>query len=132
MCIRDSNTNSEMVVYGYLPMMVSAQCVQKNLNGCNHSYSLVRLKDRMGKYFPVKSYCTSCYSVIYNSLPLGLVKEADEIRSMHPAAVRLNFTIETLEETKEIAAAFAGTYCKGIAVPAEQEYTKGHFRRKVE
>jgi len=86
----------------------------------------------MGKYFPVKSYCTSCYSVIYNSLPLGLVKEADEIRSMHPAAVRLNFTIETLEETKEIAAAFAGTYCKGIAVPAEQEYTKGHFRRKVE
>ena len=35
------NTNSEMVVYGYLPMMVSAQCVQKNLNGCNHSYSLV-------------------------------------------------------------------------------------------
>ena len=126
------NTNSEMVVYGYLPMMVSAQCVQKNLNGCNHSYSLVRLKDRMGKYFPVKSYCTSCYSVIYNSLPLGLVKEADEIRSMHPAAVRLNFTIETLEETKEIAAAFAGTYCKGIAVPAEQEYTKGHFRRKVE
>lgn len=126
------NTNSEMVVYGYLPMMVSAQCVQKNLNGCNHSYSLVRLKDRMGKYFPVKSYCTSCYSVIYNSLPLGLVKEADEIRSMHPAAVRLNFTIETLEETKEIAAAFAGTYCKGIGVPAEQEYTKGHFRRKVE
>ena len=126
------NTNSEMVVYGYLPMMVSAQCVQKNLNGCNHSYSLVRLKDRMGKYFPVKSYCTSCYSVIYNSLPLGLVKEADEIRSMHPAAVRLNFTIETLEETKEIAVAFAGTYCKGIAVPAEQEYTKGHFRRKVE
>ena len=126
------NTNSEMVVYGYLPMMVSAQCVQKNLNGCNHSYSLVRLKDRMGKYFPVKSYCTSCYSVIYNSLPLGLVKEADEIRFMHPAAVRLNFTIETLEETKEIAAAFAGTYCKGIAVPAEQEYTKGHFRRKVE
>lgn len=90
-----------MVVYGYLPMMVSAQCVQKNLNGCNHSYSLVRLKDRMGKYFPVKSYCTSCYSVIYNSLPLGLVKEADEIRSMHPAAVRLNFTIETLEETKK-------------------------------
>ena len=51
---------------------------------------------------------------------------------MHPAAVRLNFTIETLDETKEIAAAFAGTYCKGIAVPAEQEYTKGHFRRKVE
>ena len=33
---------------------------------------------------------------------------------------------------EEIAAAFAGTYCKGIAVPAEQEYTKGHFRRKVE
>ena len=79
----------------------------------------------------MKSYCTSFYSVIYNSLPLGLVKEADEIRFMHPAAVRLNFTIETLEETKEIAAAFAGTYCKRIAVTAEQEYSKGQFRQKV-
>ena len=46
------NTNSEMVVYGYLPMMVSAQCVQKNLNGCNHSYSLVRLKRPDGKILP--------------------------------------------------------------------------------
>lgn len=126
------NTDSEMVVYGYLPMMVSAQCVQKSLNGCNHSYSLVHLKDRMGKYFPVKSYCTSCYSVIYNSLPLGLAKEADQIRKLHPAAVRLNFTIETLEETKEIATAFAGVYCRGTAIFGDHEYTKGHFHRKVE
>lgn len=66
-----------MVVYGYLPMMVSAQCVQKNLNGCNHSYSLVRLKDRMGKYFPVKSYCTSVLQCDLQQPPLGLVKEAE-------------------------------------------------------
>lgn len=126
------NRNSEMVVYGYLPMMVSAQCVQKNLNGCTHNYALVHLKDRMGKYFPVKSYCTSCYSVIYNSLPLGLVKEANEIRQLHPAAVRLNFTIETLEETKEIARSFADLYFAGILPAKEREYTKGHFHRKVE
>ena len=30
------NRHSEMLIYGYLPLMISAQCVHKNLYGCNH------------------------------------------------------------------------------------------------
>lgn len=30
------NRDSEMLIYGYLPLMISAQCVHKNLYGCNH------------------------------------------------------------------------------------------------
>lgn len=30
------NRDSEMLIYGYLPLMISAQCVRKNVYGCNH------------------------------------------------------------------------------------------------
>ena len=28
------NTSSELLLYGYIPLMLSAQCVRKNLFGC--------------------------------------------------------------------------------------------------
>lgn len=33
------NRNSEMLIYGYIPLMISAQCVRKNMYGCNRGKS---------------------------------------------------------------------------------------------
>lgn len=51
------NTHSEMFLYGNLPLMVSAQCVHANAGadrGCDKMRTVTYLKDRYGKYFPVK------------------------------------------------------------------------------
>ena len=50
------NRDSEMLIYGYLSLMISAQCVHKNLYGCNHKEEGVTLKDRYDKEFTAKMY----------------------------------------------------------------------------
>ena len=44
----------------------------------------------------------SCYNIIYNSLPYGLLKEADRVKALGVSSVRLAFTIESREETERI------------------------------
>ena len=47
----------ELLIYGYLPMMVSAQCVQKTTAGCVHQTGFLTMKDRCQKSFQVKNCC---------------------------------------------------------------------------
>ena len=129
---RRDNSRSELMVYGYLPMMVSAQCVKKTMDGCNGRHALITLKDRYGINFSVKCHCEFCYNVIYNSLPLGLLKEAWAVKALEPCAVRLSFTMESAAQTERIAGQFLGAYLHGQVQETSQEYTKGHFRRSVE
>ncbi|MBQ1311790.1 MAG: U32 family peptidase, partial [Blautia sp.] len=51
---RRDNTGSELLVYGYLPMMLSAQCVRKTTLGCSRKEETVPFKDRFGNTFTAK------------------------------------------------------------------------------
>lgn len=70
-----NNKNSELIVYGYTPMMVSVQCVQKTMDRCNHACAQYTLKDRYQKEFHGVCSCEFCYNTIYNALPTSLLKE---------------------------------------------------------
>ena len=132
------NENSEMVIYGHYPMMISAQCIKKTCGKCDKNSSLVKLKDRYGKYFPTRTFCDFCYNVIYNSVPTGLLEEAPQLFGEGFASLRLNFTVETKEEVKNLLDMFLGAYAqenKNVKKknPKEMpEFTKGHFKRGVE
>ena len=41
--------SSELVVYGHVPMMVSAQCVTKTVAGCRKEKGILVMKDRYQK-----------------------------------------------------------------------------------
>lgn len=97
--LRRENSRSEMIIYGRLPLMITAQCIHKNTLGCMHQPKVLNLKDRYSVHFPVKNFCSECYNVIYNSLPVCLFKEDVTVKKIAPAAVRLSFTTETEEET---------------------------------
>ena len=71
--IRDSGIHGEMIVYGYLPMMISAQCIRKTTLGCSGKPEIMWLKDRKEMRFPVVNQCRFCYNTIYNSAPLSLL-----------------------------------------------------------
>ena len=75
----------ELPVYGYMPAMVSAQCVQKTYAGCTRRPGWTRLKDRTGKELPVRSRCAFCFNTIYNPLPLSLFGLAKEVRRLTPS-----------------------------------------------
>lgn len=132
------NKKSEMILYGYYPMMISAQCIKKTCGKCDKKSSFVQLKDRYGKYFPTKTFCDFCYNVIYNSVPTGILEEASQILEEEFESLRLNFTNETNEEVKSLLDTFIGAYrtenrdIKKKDSKEIPEFTKGHFKRGVE
>lgn len=131
--LRRENSRSEMIIYGRLPLMITAQCIHKNTLGCMHQPDVLTLKDRYSVHFPVKNFCPECYNVIYNSLPVCLFKEDATVKKIAPAAVRLSFTIETEEETEQILTIYGDIYKNGgILGQLPMECTNGHFKRGVE
>lgn len=131
--LRRENSRSEMIIYGRLPLMITAQCIHKNTLGCMHQPKVLNLKDRYSVHFPVKNFCSECYNVIYNSLPVCLFKEDVTVKKIAPAAVRLSFTTETEEEAEQILTIYGDIYKNGgIFGQLPMECTNGHFKRGVE
>lgn len=127
--------NGELDIYGYTPVMITAGCIKQTLGCCDKKTSVgtYSLRDRTKSRLMSVNACRYCYNVIYNSLPQSLLDEFSDIHELNPAALRLNFTFETEEETAEILRILeynmtcgSGGY-KEIAL-----YTRGHFRRGVQ
>lgn len=119
------NGNSEMVIYGHYPLMVTANCVHKNTTNCDKNLGILYLKDRYNVLFPVKNFCNACYNVIYNSVPTCLFGEQDKLMDMNIHRMRLDFTIERGDEITNVLARLEGH-------GKEIEGTKGHYKRGVE
>ena len=134
--IRDSGIHGEMIVYGYLPMMISAQCIRKTTLGCSGKPEIMWLKDRKEMRFPVVNQCRFCYNTIYNSAPLSLLGLSASVEGLGPKALRLNFTVEEPAAAGEILDAFFEEYALGekAAEPSvlKNQFTRGHFKRGVE
>lgn len=124
---RRNNKGSQMIIYGYYPLMVSAQCVHKNSYKCDRTPQITYLKDRYNKIFPVWNNCSECYNIIYNSCPTVLFNNMQKIKNAGIDALRLDFTFEKPEEIDTVMAAFESNSADGI-----KEYTNGHFKRGVE
>ncbi len=126
------NLPYEKVVYGRLPMMVTANCIRKTMGKCNgtNNAEYAVLTDRYQKKFPVKQNCRYCYNIVYNSVPLSLHKEIEK-GAEYPVR-RLVFTIENAEETKAILNYYR-LLDEGLSeeLPFD-EFTTGHEKRGVE
>lgn len=124
---------SEIVVYGRIPVMISAQCLKKSTAGCNKKMEWLFLKDRKKKRFPVKTVCRFCYNVIYNEVPLSLLEEWEEVRELSPQTVRLCFTTECREEIRKVTQRFVKRiFYSETSEVRNLEFTRGHFKRGVE
>lgn len=124
-----------LVVYGRLPLMVSAHCVKKSMGLCKGKRTTegteaepMWLTDRVGKRLPVLQNCGECYNLIYNPECLSLLDGTDTVERLRPQAIRLDFTFESKEETERILKSATGN---GAAVTGTG-YTRGHLKRGVE
>lgn len=115
-----NNTGSQMIVYGYYPLMTTANCVHKNTKGCDKKQKLIYLKDRYNKSFAVCNNCKECYNTIYNSLPTMLTKNIGKLKEAGIRSFRYSFTIETQKQIK------------AVMDDKVAEYTNGHYKRGVE
>ncbi len=122
----------ELIGYGYLPAMVSAQCVQKTMYVCEKKTVRIILNDRTGKGLYTENHCTYCYNIIYNPAPLSLIDQTKRIGELAPEAVRLQFTAEEPGETGEIVRAWAEALGDREGRKPAGDFTRGHFKRGVE
>ena len=125
----------ELIVYGYIPLMETANCIYKTMNQCKKETGdkAIVLKDRYKTCFRVMTDCENCRNTIFNSVPLSLHKEWNRILSYHNLDYRLHFTIEDFDTTKKIARQFERLILENDA-PDEIEknsFTTGHFRKGV-
>lgn len=124
---------SELIAYGYLPAMVSAQCVAETVGGCRKTPGVLYLKDRTGKELPVKNHCRFGYNTVYNPSPLSLLGLEQITGRLDPAVLRLQFTIETPRQVKAVIDAYADHFLHGKDSPAPYtDFTRGHMRRGIE
>lgn len=124
---------SEMLVYGYQPLMVTAGCLHKTMRQCRKKTETWTLTDRYKKEFPVRNYCKYCYNVIYNSEVLSLLGNKKEIRRLAPKSLRLCFTLESASSAERILEAFLAAFCDEKMVELEHAgFTRGHLKRGVE
>ena len=107
--IRDlsKTLDTEMIVYGRLPLMVSDQCVIRHSSGRCSCAVPAQMSDRMGAVFPVvKEY--GCRNVIYNAHKLYLADKAEDLYSAGLWGMRMLFTTETPRECLEVAKVYLG------------------------
>lgn len=124
--------NSELVVYGYFPMMVSAQCITKTTKGCRKEKGRLTFTDRYQKEFTVKNHCDYCYNVIYNTAPVMLLDQKTEIMDLNPKGLKLHFTIENPTEVRRILYMYERVFLQGDSgLEPGIEFTRGHFKRGI-
>lgn len=123
---RCGTMDGELIVYGKLPLMVSAQCVVANKEQCvfgrkGLENGVRKFTDQKGRGFLAVNFCKYCYNVIYQEKPLDIRGKVAQHKLLAGASRRLSFTLETPREVAEIL--------KGRETG---DSTLGHFERGIE
>ncbi len=99
--IRDVSkpVDSEIIIYGRLPLMVTEQCLIHNRIGeCTCGKGSTKLTDKTGADFPIIKDGNSCRSILLNGKKLSWLDRQDDLGRLGLWAVRLFFTTENSRE----------------------------------
>ena len=118
--------DTEAIVYGRLPVMVSDQCVIKESAGRCNCQQPAQMADRMGSVFPVvKEF--GCRNVIYNAHKLYLADKQEDLYAAGLWGLRMMFTTESARECVEVAKGYLG-----LSDYRPNVLTRGLYYRGVE
>ncbi len=123
----------ETLVYGRIPLMISAQCLKKTSTGCDKISETLILKDRYNADMPVKNRCTFCYNTIYNSQTFSTLSLSRQVMALKPGVYRIWFSTEDEKSVKRVINDYVRAYVyKENIAETHSGHTKGHLKRGVE
>ena len=117
--------DTEAIIYGRLPVMISEQNLLRNVTGRSKALP-GELADRMGAVFPVVSE-PGDRTVIYNAHKLYLADKKDELYAAGLWGLRLMFSTESPRECLEVAKGHLG-----LSDYRPNVLTRGLYARGVE
>ena len=131
----NSYPNLEKVVYGRDELMITKYCpIAKSFGtnvGCNLCYkNQYYLKDRKDELYPLINDGI-CNIKIMHSRPLVLIDYVQDIIRAGIKTLRLNFTVESFDETTKIIKSYQNAFNKLPYNLQIDKYTKGRFITKV-
>lgn len=117
---------TELLVYGRLPLMLTEHCLLKNRGkGCSCEKTPLNLQDRRDEAFPVEP-AWGCRNELFNSKVLWLADKKSDWHALGLTYARLSFLRETAEDCLAILEAYEA------AKAAAGEFTRGLYYRGVE
>ncbi len=129
-----SETETEMIGYGHIPVMIMRNCPVKALGKCQNGKLIYSLKDRKNMEFKVMCHkgANGCKAILLNSLPIFTADIIDDLKKTKINSIRLNFTVENSVQCGKIVNVYKSAL-NGEAVPkmAENTFTRGHLKRGV-
>lgn len=126
---------TEFMVYGRIPLMYSANCIQNTLKKCTHKpdgQNLYLLTDRYQNTFPVMQNCLHCYNILYNTVPLSLHGQMEKLQKAGFGVLRLDFTLENAKQTRDVLTYYFKEAQRADTDFIWKDYTNGHYKRGVE
>lgn len=126
-----SGADTEVIGYGYLPLMIMRNCPVKAMGHCAHGKNSFLLRDRENMEFRIM--CSDgCRAILLNSKPVFTADIIQSIKKSEINAVRLNFTVENSEQCGKIVSVYRDAVKNGTAEGMkENTFTRAHFRRGV-
>lgn len=117
--------NGELMVYGYIPLMVTANCIEKTMNRCHKGGATSGvITDRKNSDLRYMACCKYCYNVIYNGVVYDIRDKIGSFDNISPVGLNYSFTYEKESEVIEIL--------HNKPLSASNAYTRGHFKNGVE
>jgi len=118
--------DTEVIVYGRLPLMITEACIVKNSSGVCSCDNFGGLHDRIGAIFPIAPEF-GCRNVILNSKKLFMADRLGAFNGIGLWGHRLMFTTENAVECVSVTKRYMGM---GDYEPSG--YTRGLYYRGVE
>ncbi|MDE7185500.1 MAG: U32 family peptidase, partial [Lachnospiraceae bacterium] len=120
------------VLYGYIPLMYSANCIQNTLERCikdtGNANNRYHLTDRYHNDITIVQNCMHCYNILYNTVPMSLHGQLEHILKKNYPFLRLDFSVESGTQTRAVIK----YYLNSCTEFPYKEFTNGHYKRGVE
>lgn len=139
------NIDSTLIVYGFIPLMITAGCLKNTYFECNHIPEISEsnyIRDRKGSDFYFYNDCVVCTNIIFNDRPLFLLNMYSKIEKIPCKRFRIDLVYEDETKSNAILDAFilAKTNGEDFIKKTEEyhrlfddlQYTTGHIKRGVE
>lgn len=111
-------------IYGYQPLMITNQCMNRNYAGCMKP--LMQFADEKRNRFFISSECGQCYDIVYNGQPTVMT---DKLNSAFKN-ILFDFTIEDDGEIRRILNGFLSGDKASVFIP--EKLTRGHHFKGVQ
>lgn len=118
--------DTELIVYGRLPLMIMENCIIKNRTGLCACENVNQLTDRTSVRFPVVK-ARGCRNELLNAKKLFLADKQKEYQKIGLWGARLSFTTENPRECVQVTERYLE---RGSYEP--NDYTRGLYYREVE